>query len=76
MKKDTESTTKQGNEANTMLATGLTPEEYKEWESILIANPPEPYEQSESYNAYFERKWWHREKLAINFLRSKNKRHF
>jgi hypothetical protein len=70
------STEQKGNNANCVLATGLTPEEYKEWESILIANPPEPYEQSESYNAYFERKWRHREKLAINFLRSKNKRHF
>ncbi len=56
--------------------TEETPEEYKEWEGILIANPPGPYEQSESYNAYFEQKWLHKEKLAINFLRSKNKKHF
>jgi len=58
------------------IVTGLTPEEYKEWELVLINNPPEPYEQSETFNDYYERVWYHKEKLAIHFLKRKEKKHF
>jgi hypothetical protein len=59
-----------------MKSEGLTSEEYEEWVNVLSDNPPEPYEQSESFNKYWLRKWNHYEKLAKKFLKSKGKKHF
>ncbi len=35
---------------------GLTKKEYNEWQVFLAANPPEEYDQSETFNDYFDRK--------------------
>ena len=55
---------------------GLTKKEYNEWKVFLAANPPEEYEQSETFNDYVDRKWRHKEKLAVSFLNRKGKKHF
>lgn len=59
-----------GNNANSMLA------EVDSWNDYKEKNPHKPYEQSEKYSAYFNRKTKHYDKLYKKWLSlSKNDEH-
>jgi len=59
-----------------MNTKGLTPEEYQEWVELLKSKPFREYEQSEGFYTYSQKKWKYEDKLARNFLKKKNKKHF
>ncbi len=49
---------------------------YQKWLNVLKNNPHKPYEQSETFNEYWLRKWNHYDALARNFLRNFNEKSF
>jgi hypothetical protein len=46
------------------------------WEEYLLANPCKPYEQSEKFADYDQRKWQHEDDLAKEWLKMHGKKHF